>query len=94
MSFSDLLDIINPLQQLPIVSTIYRAITGDPSPRAGAPSSRPIRRPRRTVYPPCRRPAIEFFDAETAEVRQYYNKEEDRVGGSARNGPWNNTNLR
>ena len=29
MSFSDLLDIINPLQHIPIVSTIYRAITGD-----------------------------------------------------------------
>ena len=47
MSFSDLLDIINPLRQLPIVSTIYHAITGDPSPLAGAPSARPIRRPRR-----------------------------------------------
>jgi hypothetical protein len=29
MSFNDFLDIINPLQHLPIVSTIYRAITGD-----------------------------------------------------------------
>ena len=29
MSFSDLLDIINPLQHLPVISTIYRAITGD-----------------------------------------------------------------
>jgi len=29
MSFDDFLDIINPLQHLPIVSTIYRAITGD-----------------------------------------------------------------
>ena len=29
MSFSDLLDIINPLQHIPIISTIYRAITGD-----------------------------------------------------------------
>ena len=28
-SFHDFLDIINPLQHLPIVSTIYRAITGD-----------------------------------------------------------------
>lgn len=28
-SFSDLLDIINPLQHLPVISTIYRAITGD-----------------------------------------------------------------
>jgi hypothetical protein len=27
--FDDLLDIVNPLQHLPIVSTIYRAITGD-----------------------------------------------------------------
>ncbi len=29
MSFSDFLDIINPLQHLPVISTIYRAITGD-----------------------------------------------------------------
>jgi len=29
MSFSDLLDIINPLQHIPIASTICRAITGD-----------------------------------------------------------------
>ncbi len=28
-TFGDLLDIINPFQQLPIISTIYRAITGD-----------------------------------------------------------------
>lgn len=28
-TFEDFLDIINPLQHLPIVSTIYRAITGD-----------------------------------------------------------------
>ena len=28
-SFHDLLDIVNPLQHIPIVSTIYRAITGD-----------------------------------------------------------------
>ncbi len=27
--FSDLLEIINPLQHLPIISTLYRAITGD-----------------------------------------------------------------
>jgi hypothetical protein len=29
LSFGDLLDVINPLQHIPIVSTIYRAITGD-----------------------------------------------------------------
>src|SRR4051812_19831607 len=29
LSFKDALDIVNPLQQIPIVSTIYRAITGD-----------------------------------------------------------------
>lgn len=28
-SFHDLLEIVNPLQHIPIVSTIYRAITGD-----------------------------------------------------------------
>jgi hypothetical protein len=28
-TFDDLLDIVNPLQHIPIVSTIYRAITGD-----------------------------------------------------------------
>ncbi len=28
-TFNDLIDIINPLQHLPVVSTIYRAITGD-----------------------------------------------------------------
>ncbi len=28
-SFKDILDTINPLQQLPIVGSIYRAITGD-----------------------------------------------------------------
>lgn len=28
-AFDDLLDIVNPLQHIPIVSTIYRAITGD-----------------------------------------------------------------
>lgn len=29
MSFGDLIDIVNPLQHIPIVSTIYRAVTGD-----------------------------------------------------------------
>lgn len=29
MSFADFLDIINPLQHIPIVNSIYRAITGD-----------------------------------------------------------------
>lgn len=29
MTFGDLLDIINPLQHIPIVSTIYRMVTGD-----------------------------------------------------------------
>ncbi|HEY0420408.1 MAG TPA: hypothetical protein VGC80_12895, partial [Acetobacteraceae bacterium] len=28
-TFSDALDVINPLQHLPVVSTIYRAVTGD-----------------------------------------------------------------
>ena len=28
-SFNDLLDIVNPLQHIPVVSTIYRAISGD-----------------------------------------------------------------
>lgn len=28
-TFSDLLDIVNPLQQLPLVGSLYRAITGD-----------------------------------------------------------------
>ncbi len=28
-SFKDVLDTINPLQQIPVVSTIYRAMTGD-----------------------------------------------------------------
>ncbi len=28
-SFSDLLDVINPLQHIPIVSNIYQAMTGD-----------------------------------------------------------------
>ncbi len=28
-SFHDLLNIINPLQHLPVISTIYRAVTGD-----------------------------------------------------------------
>lgn len=29
MGFGDLLDVINPLQHLPVVGTIYRALTGD-----------------------------------------------------------------
>ena len=29
LSFGDLLDVINPLQHIPIVSTLYRRITGD-----------------------------------------------------------------
>lgn len=35
-SFGDILDVINPLQHVPIVSTLYRALTGDaiaPAPR-------------------------------------------------------------
>jgi hypothetical protein len=28
-SFDDLLDVVNPLQHIPVVSTLYRAITGD-----------------------------------------------------------------
>ena len=28
-SFKDLIDVVNPLQQLPVVSTAYRALTGD-----------------------------------------------------------------
>lgn len=37
LTFDDVIDIINPLQHLPIVSTIYRAITGDQiSPHARA----------------------------------------------------------
>jgi hypothetical protein len=35
-SFSDVLDIVNPLQHLPVLSTVYRALTGDrlaPAPR-------------------------------------------------------------
>ena len=28
-SFGDLLDIVNPLQHIPVISSIYRAITGD-----------------------------------------------------------------
>src|SRR5699024_397736 len=28
-SFTDLLDIINPLQHIPVVSTLYRKVTGD-----------------------------------------------------------------
>lgn len=29
LSFKDLIDTINPLQQLPVVGSIYRAVTGD-----------------------------------------------------------------
>src|SRR5262249_14874851 len=29
LTFDDILNIINPLQHLPVISTIYRAITGD-----------------------------------------------------------------
>ena len=29
MSFLDLLDVINPLQHLPLISTLYRSVTGD-----------------------------------------------------------------
>jgi len=29
LGFSDILDIVNPLQHIPLVSTIYRAVTGD-----------------------------------------------------------------
>src|SRR3546814_9343827 len=29
LTFGDFLDIINPLQHIPVVSTLYRAITGD-----------------------------------------------------------------
>lgn len=29
LSFGDLLDVVNPLQHLPIIGTLYRAITGD-----------------------------------------------------------------
>jgi len=28
-SFADLLDVVNPLQHLPVIGTLYRAITGD-----------------------------------------------------------------
>jgi hypothetical protein len=28
-SFADLLDIVNPLQHIPVISTLYRSITGD-----------------------------------------------------------------
>jgi hypothetical protein len=28
-SFSDILDVINPLQHIPIISTLYQALTGD-----------------------------------------------------------------
>lgn len=37
LSFDDLIDVINPLQHLPIVSSVYRALTGDEiSPHARA----------------------------------------------------------
>ena len=29
LTFDDILDIVNPLQHLPVISTIYRAVTGD-----------------------------------------------------------------
>jgi hypothetical protein len=29
LTFDDVLDLVNPLQHLPVISTIYRAITGD-----------------------------------------------------------------
>lgn len=29
LTFGDLLDVINPLQHIPMVSSIYRAVTGD-----------------------------------------------------------------
>ncbi len=29
LTFSEFLDVINPLQHLPVVSSIYRAVTGD-----------------------------------------------------------------
>jgi hypothetical protein len=29
LTFNDILDIVNPLQHLPVVSTLYRAVTGD-----------------------------------------------------------------
>ena len=29
LGFKDILDVINPLQQIPIVSSLYRAVTGD-----------------------------------------------------------------
>jgi hypothetical protein len=29
LSFKDVLDTINPLQQLPVVGTVYRSVTGD-----------------------------------------------------------------
>ena len=29
LTFDDILDLVNPLQHLPVISTIYRAITGD-----------------------------------------------------------------
>jgi len=35
-SFKDVLDTINPLQHIPIVSSLYRQLTGDSAPSAGA----------------------------------------------------------
>lgn len=29
LSFKDVLDVINPLQQLPVIGTLYRSLTGD-----------------------------------------------------------------
>jgi len=29
ISFGDIIDVINPLQHIPVISTIYRAVTGD-----------------------------------------------------------------
>jgi hypothetical protein len=29
LTFDDVLDVINPLQHLPVISTLYRAVTGD-----------------------------------------------------------------
>jgi hypothetical protein len=29
LTFDDLIDIVNPLQHLPVISTLYRAVTGD-----------------------------------------------------------------
>ena len=35
-SFKDMLDTINPLQHIPIISNLYRSITGDDKPSTGA----------------------------------------------------------